>query len=348
MLPTSTPSFFWRSPPQDQTPEEPRYELLKKEDLGRGCNAAVLPCRERDTGRILVMKTPFFADDSEENWEPTKPAEEGKMMERLRVLDPDDSCIVRYYDTVVMDKKTCLVFECLDISLLELMRQREGRPLPLHELRSIIQQMATALDALKMIDVIHGDIKMDNVLLVDQENEPFRIKLIDFGEALLRKDARPGDLKCCLAFRPPEILLGVPYTEAIDMWTLGCIVAEMFLGVELFPRDFSCDVLCYIVKLLGQPADHLLDAGVHTHNYFDSSPEGWSLKAPPSVEDESNYELSFLQDLTEESQEGAETAEVEERRSFLDLLRRMLRVDPGHRITPSEVLNHPFMVNSSQ
>lgn len=133
-------------------------------------------------------------------------------------------------------------------------------------------QLLVALDALRNVGVLHADIKPDNVMLVSGQEQPLRIKLIDFGEAILASDAKPGMLLqpigyrclnpewlicyhyvilCChylLSFnlwlfppflRAPEIALGLPFTQAIDVWGVGCVLAFLYLTVNLFP--VNCD-----------------------------------------------------------------------------------------------------------
>lgn len=133
--------------------------------------------------------------------------------------------------------------------------------------------MATALLLLKSLGVVHSDLKPDNIMMVDQMNQPLKIKVIDFGLArhvsqtqrgsyfqprFYRQVTGPpaqfqykqpkGTTKRCWYFifsslRSPEVILGLPYTPAIDMWSLGCIAAELFLGHVLYPGDCEYDMV---------------------------------------------------------------------------------------------------------
>ena len=82
------------------------------------------------------------------------------------------------------------------------------------------------------------------------------------------------DILCCAFYvgdEPPlmQVLLGYPYTVAIDMWSLGCMAAELFLGLPLFPGASEHDLLVRIVEMRGVPPDHVLAKAQHTKKYFE-------------------------------------------------------------------------------
>ncbi|XP_068446070.1 homeodomain-interacting protein kinase 3-like [Clinocottus analis] len=105
-------------------------------------------------------------------------------------------------------------------------------PLTLNEIRPIARQLLVAFKALKGVGIIHTDLKPDNVMLVNQEDEPFKVKLIDFGLARPASEVKRGTIMQPLAYRAPEVNLGLPICEAIDMWGLGCTLAFLFYGEE--------------------------------------------------------------------------------------------------------------------
>ncbi|KAG8536654.1 hypothetical protein GDO81_025931 [Engystomops pustulosus] len=88
---------------------------------------------------------------------------------------------------------------------------------------------------------------------------------------------------CCIFFcRAPEIILGLPFCEAIDMWSLGCVIAELFLGWPLYPGASEYDQIRYISQTQGLPAEYLLSSGTKTTRFFnrdgDSPYPLWRLK----------------------------------------------------------------------
>ena len=112
--------------------------------------------------------------------------------------------------------------------------------------------MARALANIHRAGVCHRDIKPQN-LLVDTTTH--QLKLCDFGSAkVLRRDEPNISYICSRYYRAPELIFGATqYTTAIDMWSLGCVMAELLLGSPLFPGESGVDQLVEIIKVLGTP-----------------------------------------------------------------------------------------------
>ncbi|XP_056877499.1 homeodomain-interacting protein kinase 1-like, partial [Takifugu flavidus] len=187
---------------------------------------------------------------------------------RLQRLDAEKCNIVQIHAAFFDRGYFCFVFEYLDKSLFDYMAENDFRPLPLNAIKSVVQQLAIALQSLKSVGVTHRDIKLDNIMLVDHEKQPFRVKLIDFGIATVASTIPQGSVIQALCSMSPEVLLGLPLTEAVDMWSLGCLAAKLHLGISLFDGDNEYDMMRSIVDLLGQPPNRMLDAGINTKQYF--------------------------------------------------------------------------------
>ncbi|KAK5601478.1 hypothetical protein CRENBAI_025677 [Crenichthys baileyi] len=112
--------------------------------------------------------------------------------------------------------------------------------------------------------------------------------------------------------KAPEIILGLPFCEAIDMWSLGCVIAELFLGWPLYPGASEYDQIRYISQTQGLPAEYLLSAGTKTTRFFnrerDSTYPLWRLKTPEDHEVETGikskearkYIFNCLDDMAQE------------------------------------------------
>ncbi|EOA96638.1 Homeodomain-interacting protein kinase 4, partial [Anas platyrhynchos] len=128
-------------------------------------------------------------------------------------------------------------------------------PLPVRHIRTIVAQVLVALAKLKELAIIHADLKPENIMLVDHARHPFRVKLVDFGSACIFSEV------CFIKepyiqtrfYRAPEILLGLPFCEKMDMWSLGCVVAELHLGRPLYPGRNEDEQVRYICKTQGLP-----------------------------------------------------------------------------------------------
>ncbi|KAK2096724.1 Homeodomain-interacting protein kinase 2 [Saguinus oedipus] len=176
-----------------------------------------------------------------------------------------------------------------------------------------------------------------------------------------------------LIVRAPEIILGLPFCEAIDMWSLGCVIAELFLGWPLYPGASEYDQIregCRLIEdttHLGQlvqwskNAPYLTRSWPLTHVH---GKEGWAgvdeerkeLQTPDDHEAETGikskearkYIFNCLDDMAQVNMttdlEGSDMlVEKADRREFIDLLKKMLTIDADKRITPIETLNHPFV-----
>uniref|UniRef100_A0A3P9KVQ0 non-specific serine/threonine protein kinase n=1 Tax=Oryzias latipes TaxID=8090 RepID=A0A3P9KVQ0_ORYLA len=332
------------------------YEVL--EFLGRGTFGQVAKCWKRGTNEIVAIKIlknhPSYARQGQ--------IEVG-ILNRLSAENADEYNFVRSYECFQHKGHTCLVFEMLEQNLYDFLKQSKFSPLPLRHIRPILQQVATALMKLKSLGLIHADLKPENIMLVDPIRQPFRVKVIDFGSASHVSKAVCSTYLQSRYYRAPEIILGLPFCEAIDMWSLGCVIAELFLGWPLYPGASEYDQIRYISQTQGLPAEYLLSAGTKTSRFFNRGPDSsyplWRLKTPAEHEMEMGikskearkYIFNCLDDMMQVNLsshlEGTDMlAEKSDRREFIDLLKRMLRLDADKRITPTKTLGHPFVTMS--
>uniref|UniRef100_A0A3P8S1V9 Protein kinase domain-containing protein n=1 Tax=Amphiprion percula TaxID=161767 RepID=A0A3P8S1V9_AMPPE len=155
----------------------------------------------------------------------------------LLQLDADKHNLVKFIEHFEHKGQFCLTFEMLDLSLFDFLIERNLKPLHVAEIRVIAQQMFVALEALKSIGLAHCDIKPDNIMLVNHCSQPFKVKLIDFGCAKEVSALARFDSIQTLGYRAPEAILGLPLTEAIDMWAVGSVLATLFLGTHIYPDE---------------------------------------------------------------------------------------------------------------
>ncbi|CAJ1083984.1 homeodomain-interacting protein kinase 1-like isoform X1 [Xyrichtys novacula] len=328
------------------------YSVL--EFIGEGCFGKVAKCLNIWTRETVAIK---ICKETPGGIHATK--KEISTLERLSVLDPESSNLVRFIERFDHVGQCCLAFEMLDINLYDLVNC--SPPLSASAIRPIAQQLMVALDALKGLGIVHCDIKPDNIMLVSR-SQPFRVKLIDFGEAIPITQLPRGPLLQPVGYRAPEVSLGLPLTEAIDMWGVGCVLASLFLEDNLF--EVNCDYLMMkqMVITLGQPEDYLLAAGKNTHRYFKQDPWwnledplAWMLLTPREFEAE-NSRSAFLDDtvplrslehLAHIYPDG-DSAEMEDRLAFADFLKDLLHLDGFMRISPATALQHRYLTMRHQ
>ncbi|XP_060938997.1 homeodomain-interacting protein kinase 2-like [Limanda limanda] len=203
------------------------YEAQKY--LGCGTDGLVIQCRDVSTNETVALKMFKRTKDVE------SAKEEEEILRALKDLHSDWFNIVRLTGSFTHKRHYCLVFEHLDMDLQKFMKTSPGQHLQLKQIRPILQQLATSLDFLKSAGIIHSDLKPENVMMVDRVRQPLKVKLIDFGLACTNPGEQTGHTLQTLWYRSPEILQCVPFNEAIDVWSLGCIASELFIGKPLFP-----------------------------------------------------------------------------------------------------------------
>ncbi|TMW56693.1 hypothetical protein Poli38472_006703 [Pythium oligandrum] len=335
-----------------------RYKVRGKK-LGTGSFGQVVEAFDMQTGQEVAIKIV----KKKKNFT-TQAQTEISILETLNSTDhPGSRYIVHLRESFVHKEHQCLVFERLDSNLYELLRKTGFDGIGLKLLRKLTRQILKAMEYLAdpNVNVIHCDLKPENILLVHRARS--QLKIIDFGGSCLTEKQLYQYIQSRF-YRSPEVLLGMKYTVAIDMWSLGCILVEMHTGKPLFGGSDHHDQLRRITNVLGQLPRELIESANPTfrREYFDEIvvSEGenrltdYRLKLHKSTlgsqivpETDSPITLSELI--------GAETGgpggrrrespdhTVEDYRRFVDLIQRMLDYNPATRITPTEALAHPFI-----
>jgi dual specificity tyrosine-phosphorylation-regulated kinase 2/3/4 len=178
--------------------------------------------------------------------------------------------------------------------------------------------------------VIHCDLKPENILL--QAPSSSRIKVIDFGSACFY-EKRSYTYIQSRYYRSPEVVLGLDYTTAIDMWSFGCILSELFTGRPLFPGENEAEQIQCMMELLGPPPSKIINKAKRRYVYFE-------LDGRPKVIANSKGKKRIpgsksLRDVLKSAEEG-----------FVDLVRMCLEWDPVRRIAPDEALLHPWLISA--
>jgi len=259
----------------------------------------------------------------------------------------DLDLFVQPLDTFFHNEHLCIVFELLADSLFDLVKYswevRPERPgLSLRMVRKMTHQILCALVTLKNLKIIHSDLKPENIALA-QPNRP-RLKLLDFGSSCFIADSHLNQFPYIQSryYRAPEVLLGTGYSCSIDMWSLGCIIAELYLGRPIFEGSNSVTQLYCIIEVLGMPTDHVLRNAVHLNRYFNRvgvDDQGHTVLDP--VVKNHPFNSTSLKEIIATKKEPNNPLHLQ---YFTDIIARMLDWDPNNRITPIEAINHNFIL----
>ncbi|KAF9793293.1 kinase-like domain-containing protein [Thelephora terrestris] len=335
-----------------------RYLIL--DILGQGTFGQVVKCQNMKTHEIVAVKVVK-----------NKPAYFNQSMMEVTILellnnqcDPNDEHhILRLRDSFIHRSHLCLVFELLSSNLYELIKQNQFQGLSTQLVKVFTAQLLDALTVLKDARLIHCDLKPENILLRSLQSP--QIKVIDFGSACHERQTVYTYIQSRF-YRSPEVLLGIPYNAAIDMWSLGCIAVELFLGLPLFPGTSEYNQITRIVEMLGMPPIYMMDLGKQTGHFFDSYTDAFGhkkyrLKSIEQYSRERNtneqpgkqyFKATTLPDIINQapmpnfksSRHGSEVEkELNNRASFIDFCQGLLNLNPVERWTPQQARQHPFI-----
>ena len=228
-----------------------RYYI--KERIGKGSFGQVVRAVDKETNRevaikIIKSKKPFLMQAK---------TEVELLVHLVKNDRRDENNIVRLIAHFVYRNHQCLVFEMLSLNLYELLKNTQFSGVSLNLIRKFAKQILKALAFLARpdIDIIHCDLKPENILLRHPKRSG--IKIIDFGSSC-KSDRRMYSYIQSRFYRSPEVMLGLPYSVGIDMWSLGCILVEMHTGEPLFSGSDQFDQMQKIVKVSDELASIVL------------------------------------------------------------------------------------------
>ncbi|KAL7672205.1 hypothetical protein ACOME3_007099 [Neoechinorhynchus agilis] len=321
-----------------------------QEYLQRGTFGKVVRCIEQDSQWSVALK--FLNCTSATS---ILECEEVRISKLLCINRASDYNIVDLVSAFWYRGHICMVFELYSMDLDDYAKLKHPELIELRDLRPIAQQCFVALAKLKEIGIIHTDIKTSNIMLVDPLRQPFRVKLIDFGLAIENQTAKSGTVLQNIVYRAPEVLLGLEYSEAIDMWSMGCTLARLFLGYYIYSGLFEYEQVSCIWNAQGPFPAEMLQRSNMLYNFFKITPkddgtylaqllnpEEYRNRSKENVEDCRVRGFKSLDDLVAIERFYTKSEELD-RVVFVDLIKKLLTIDPNLRILPLDALKHPFI-----
>ncbi|TFK68626.1 kinase-like protein [Pluteus cervinus] len=274
---------------------------------------------------------------------------EAQILQKIRQADPDDKKhLVRLERTFEHRGHLCLVFESMSMNLRDVVK-RFGKDVGLNisAVRTYAHQLFLALSLLKKLNIMHADIKPDNILVNERKN---LLKLCDLGSA---SDASENDITPYLVsrfYRAPEIILGVPYDPALDIWSVGCTLYELYTGKILFPGRSNNQMLLLMMELKGRFNTKMIKKAKFQDAYFDEMGGFESVERDKVTGADVIRKIHLAKPtrdlrarLMPPTSVKMNDNEAKLLTSFIDLLDKCLALDPSRRITPREALSHPFI-----
>jgi len=287
-----------------------KYEKLEK--IGEGTYGTVFKAKHKETLEIVALKRVRLDEDDEGI--PSSALREICLLKELKHKN-----IVRLYDVMHSEKKLTIVFEYCDQDLKKYFDSCQGE-IEANVVKSFMYQLLRGLSFCHEKHILHRDLKPQNLLI----NKNGELKLADFG--LARAFGIP--VRCFSAevvtlwYRPPDVLMGAKlYTTSIDIWSAGCIFSEIAnAGRPLFPGSDVDDQLKRIYRLLGSPSE-----------------ENWAGVS----------KLPLYKDFQIQASVSINAVVPKMSAPAKDLLQKHLVLNPSHRITAEEAMQHLYFADLS-
>ena len=289
-----------------------KYQIL--ETIGEGAYGIVYKCKNTETNEIVAIKK-FI-----ELYEKLPKKEINREIFLLQISKHEN--IVKFIEAFINKGYLFLVFDYAEKNLLQLI---EENPKGLNQelIRSLTYQMCKGVSYLHKKNIIHRDIKPENILIKDYS----KVEICDFGFARKMKiEEKTNNLQkmtdyvATRWYRAPEVILGQGnYGPEIDFWSIGCLMGEMSTGKVLFPGDNQINQLEYIIKILGNLPEYLV-------NFYDNNPN-FNTNKLYNVEKPKTLEKIYGKIMSLDA---------------LDFMKGLLELDPKKRLNADTVFEHKY------
>ncbi|KAJ3201703.1 Dual specificity tyrosine-phosphorylation-regulated kinase, partial [Entophlyctis luteolus] len=324
-----------------------RYEMISL--LGKGSFGQCVKCYDHKMNRHVAVKI----------------IRNKKRFERqglVEVKEPSKhNYVVQMYESFTFRGHLCISFEILGINLYEWTKAGGYRGIHTGLIKKFAFQILKFLELLSAEDIVHCDLKPENILFVDPtykqpnvcdficapdsglsrssslpsdfkpSNPQYDLKVIDLGSSCFSNEMVYTYVQSRF-YRSPEVILGISYTAAIDMWSFGCILAELFIGYPLFPGENESQQLALMMEVLGVPPVEMLMRGSRSKLFFDMSSG-----LPKPVNDSKGRRRK----PNSKSLAGVLCTNDTD---FVAFLEKCFEWDPERRFTPVDALSHKWMV----
>lgn len=304
-----------------------RYHVT--EYLGSAAFSKAIQAHDLHTGidvcvKIIKNNKDFF-DQS---------LDEIKLLKYVNKHDPGDKYhLLRLYDYFYYREHLLIVCELLKANLYEFHkfnRESGGEVyFTMPRLQSITIQCLEALEFLHGLGLIHCDLKPENILVKSYSR--CEVKVIDLGSSCFETDHLCSYVQS-RSYRAPEVILGLPYDKKIDVWSLGCILAELCTGNVLFQNDSPATLLARVIGIIGPIDQAMLAKGRDTYKYFTKNHMLY----------ERNQETNRLEYLIPKKSSLRHRLPMGDQ-GFIDFVGHLLEINPKKRPSASEALKHPWL-----
>ncbi|XP_077178590.1 dual specificity protein kinase CLK2 isoform X1 [Paroedura picta] len=317
-----------------------RYEIIST--LGEGTFGRVVQCIDHRRGNTRVALKII------KNVEKYKEAArlEINVLEKINEKDPENKNLcVQMYDWFDYHGHMCLSFELLGLSTFDFLKDNNYLPYPIHQIRHMAYQVCQAVKFLHENKLTHTDLKPENILFVNSDYEMTynlekkrdersvkntAVRVVDFGSATFDHEHH-STIVSTRHYRAPEVILELGWAQPCDVWSIGCIIFEYYMGFTLFQTHDNREHLAMMERILG-PIPSRMTRKTRKQKYFYHGRLDW---------DENTSAGRYVRENCKPLRRYL-ASETEEHHQLFDLIEGMLEYEPAKRLTLAEALKHPF------
>uniref|UniRef100_A0A673LQF7 dual-specificity kinase n=1 Tax=Sinocyclocheilus rhinocerous TaxID=307959 RepID=A0A673LQF7_9TELE len=313
--------------------------------LGEGAFGKVVECIDHEKGgaRIalkIIKNIEHYRDAA---------VSEVEVLEQINSLDCDRRyACVRMYDWFDHHGHICIAFELLGLSTYDFLKENSFQPFSMNHIRHMAYQIIRAVRFLHKNKLTHTDLKPENILFINSEfdikyNPKMKrdermlmnpdVKVVDFGNATYEHEHHTSVVST-RHYRAPEVILDLGWSHSCDVWSVGCILIEYYLGSTLFQTHDSKEHLAMMERVLGPIPTHMLQK-TRKKRYVHHDKLDWDVHSSSG---------RYIRKQCKPLRQYMASSSSDHVQLF-DLIERMLEYDVTKRITLDEAITHPFFVS---
>jgi serine/threonine protein kinase len=298
-----------------------RYEVMK--GLGKGSFGDVVKGYDHKTKTEVAIK--IIRNERRFH---KQAQSEVKILDMLKKQDKrDNHNVIHMKDYFNFRGHLCITFEMMACDLYAKLKKDGFKGFDQEKIKGYTKALVTSLRVLRRSRIIHCDLKPENILLKTEGGD--QCKIIDFGSSCYDHQRIHTYIQSRF-YRSPEVIMGLEYGVPIDMWSLGCILAELHSGQPMFPGHTEKEQLMYQMEVLGVPPVAVIQQGKRASTFFSASYE------PLHLNDSKGRKRSPRTRSFEKAVGSKDPV-------FLDFIARCLTWDPAERMTPREAAHHEYV-----
>ncbi|CAD8064500.1 unnamed protein product [Paramecium sonneborni] len=327
-----------------------RYQIL--EYLGSAAFSKAVKCLDLQSQKEVCMK---IIENNKDYMDQS--IDEIKLLRYINCNgDCDAKNVLRLYDFFYHKEHLFLVTELLKDNLYEFYKYyREKEKVnyfTVGRLQKLTKQVLIALDYIHSLKLIHCDLKPENILM--KSISKCECKVIDFGSSCFIHDHLSSYVQS-RSYRAPEVIIGCKYDYKIDMWSLGCILAELWTGYVLFQNDTVQGLLARVIGIIGPFPENMLKDGRLVNQFFtkekllyqDAMEDQQQHYPNPDMSDASvkRKKTGLIQILVPKKSNLKARLKTDDM-FFLDFVKQLLHIDPTKRPSAKDALYHPWFTQA--